>query len=160
MSINTASKMLTDAAKVLGERRGRYGAPSKNFKTIASLWQAYLIGKYGELATLRIDEADVAVMSACIKIARLAETPDHDDSWTDLAGYAACGFQVTRKADPAPEKSETNWAYGIAWAEIAKSIPESPAICTCTNILPGKEMNAQHNIDCPWIRHRNLKAGK
>lgn len=95
MTINTASKMLTDAASAITDRQAKYGPPSKNFANIAALWQAHLRGRYGELATLTIDAADVAVMSALIKVARLAETPDHEDSWVDLAGYAACGRQVT-----------------------------------------------------------------
>jgi hypothetical protein len=34
-------------------------------------------------------------MQALIKVARLRETPDHRDSWVDLAGYAAAGFDAT-----------------------------------------------------------------
>jgi len=30
---------------------------------------------------------------AAIKLARLVETPDHQDSWIDLAGYAAIGSE-------------------------------------------------------------------
>jgi Domain of unknown function (DUF6378) len=100
MSINDATDMLNNTAKALAERQGRYGAPNKNFTNIAALWTAHLRGRYGELATIALDEADVAVMSAMIKMARLAETPDHEDSWVDLAGYAACGFQVTRAFAP------------------------------------------------------------
>lgn len=95
MTLNIATDMLTGAAKAIGERQRKYGPPNKNFACIAALWQGYLRGKYGELATLTIDAADVAAMSALIKVARLAETPDHEDSWVDLAGYAACGRQVT-----------------------------------------------------------------
>jgi hypothetical protein len=37
------------------------------------------------------DARDVAIFEIMVKVARLAETPDHFDSWTDIAGYAACG---------------------------------------------------------------------
>lgn len=106
MTINTASKMLTDAASAITDRQAKYGPPNKNFANIAALWQAHLRGRYGELATLTIDAADVAVMSALIKVARLAETPDHEDSWVDLAGYAACGRQVTASLSRAARPGE------------------------------------------------------
>jgi hypothetical protein len=95
MTINTATKMLEDSMKAISDRQAKYGPPNKNFECIAELWEAYLRGKYGEVATIAIDSADVAAMSGLIKVARLAETPDHEDSWVDLAGYAACGRQVT-----------------------------------------------------------------
>jgi len=40
-----------------------------------------------------VTPVDVAIMSALIKVARLIESPGHRDSWLDLAGYAACGYQ-------------------------------------------------------------------
>lgn len=104
MTINIAAKMLTDAAAAVEARQSVYGPPNRNFACIAALWQAYLRGKYGELATLTIDEADVAAMSGLIKIARLAETPAHEDSWVDMAGYAACGRQVTAGVEDDEEK--------------------------------------------------------
>jgi hypothetical protein len=35
-------------------------------------------------------------MMALMKIARLATNPAHEDSWVDLAGYAACGASVAK----------------------------------------------------------------
>jgi hypothetical protein len=34
---------------------------------------------------------------ALVKIARLANSPDHMDSWIDIAGYAACGGEIAAK---------------------------------------------------------------
>ena len=51
--------------------------------------------------------ADVAMMCALLKIARLQNMPDHEDSWIDLAGYAACGSEVTSRNDL------TNAATGV-----------------------------------------------
>lgn len=31
-----------------------------------------------------------------VKVARLIQTPTHEDSWLDIAGYANCGLEVTR----------------------------------------------------------------
>ena len=81
-----------DAAKAAVTARRAYGPPELNFGRIAALWSAYLEGK------TQSDEAvtaiDVAAMMALMKIARLEETPNHEDSWIDLAGYAACGAEV------------------------------------------------------------------
>lgn len=44
---------------------------------------------------LRVSSGDVAALLALMKIARLAHSPDHADSWTDLAGYAALGAEVS-----------------------------------------------------------------
>lgn len=74
---------------VNGPRSGAYGQPADNFRRIANLWTAYLDGDARPLTV-----ADAAIMQALIKVARLRETPDHRDSWVDLAGYAAAGFDA------------------------------------------------------------------
>jgi hypothetical protein len=38
--------------------------------------------------------SDVALFMVALKASRLAWMPEHEDSWTDLAGYAACGFET------------------------------------------------------------------
>lgn len=72
---------------VTGEREADYGSPEENFSRIAAMWTAYL-GK-------DISTPDVAAMMALVKVARLANTPYHEDSWVDLAGYAACGGELS-----------------------------------------------------------------
>lgn len=96
---------LLDRAKeiVTGARRKAYGTPEDNFRVIAELWLTYLsrrceapMERDGEpLHLLKIDAADVATMMVLMKCARLAETPDHYDSWVDIAGYAACGTRAS-----------------------------------------------------------------
>jgi hypothetical protein len=41
-----------------------------------------------------LSAADVAILLALLKLARLSETPDHADSQVDLAGYAALMSEV------------------------------------------------------------------
>lgn len=94
-TLNIAVKTLTDAALAIEARQAVYGPPNKNFEAIAEMWTVWLRTRYGK-SHARLDAADVAAMSALIKLARLAETPAHADSWVDLAGYAACGTQVTK----------------------------------------------------------------
>lgn len=76
------------------ETRGKsYGTPENNFLRIARRWNVHLLNRYG--ARVELDATDVAAMMADMKLARLEETPSHQDSWTDLAGYAACGAEVS-----------------------------------------------------------------
>ena len=80
-------QVLAAAEATVKDREGDYGSPRKNFERIAALWNVILAGKLGE--EHEISAADVAMMMVSIKLARLIETPDHDDSAVDLAGYAA-----------------------------------------------------------------------
>lgn len=80
------TQTILDRAKsvVFTDRQENYGHPARNFGRIARLWNAY-IGEYSEL---RLGQEDVAIMMILMKIARLIETPDHEDSVVDIAGYA------------------------------------------------------------------------
>lgn len=71
---------------VLKDRNQAHGDPEDNFSVIAQLWTAYL--------GYPIDATQVAAMMALMKIARLKHNPTHEDSWVDLAGYAACGAGI------------------------------------------------------------------
>lgn len=104
MNVNLGADMLRKSAGIIEERHASYGPPTTNFANIARLWTAWLNSRYGELATLKLDSVDVAVMNGLIKDARLIETPDHFDSWLDKAGYAACGLEVASKP-----KEEVGW---------------------------------------------------
>jgi len=88
--MNARSRMLHEAEKLVnGDRNNQYGPPDQDFQRTADLWTIYLDGR-------RIIEAhDVAVMMALLKISRLSWKPNHPDSWIDLAGYAACGYDIT-----------------------------------------------------------------
>ena len=78
---------------VTGAREDTYGGPEQSFLTIAKFWSAYL--------DHFVEPQDVAAMLALLKLARLKHSEgQHRDSWTDLAGYAACGAEVAQDADP------------------------------------------------------------
>lgn len=74
---------------VTQDRNVTYGPPEQTFERIAGMWGAYL-------GTDMLTGADVAMMLALLKIARIAVNPLHEDSYIDLAGYAACGADVAR----------------------------------------------------------------
>lgn len=77
----------TADATINGPRRAEYGPPKASFERIATLWSATL----GHTVT----PAQVALCLVQLKVARLVQTNDHADSWVDLAGYAACGAEIT-----------------------------------------------------------------
>lgn len=82
----TRRECLEAAAKaVLTDRNTAYGEPEDSFSAIAGMWSVYL-GR-------PVSSCDVACMMALLKIVRAKQNPHHDDSWTDLAGYAACGAE-------------------------------------------------------------------
>jgi len=82
-------KQCLDAAAqcVLHDRQDQYGGMEDCFINIAELWSAYLRDA--------IHPHDVACMMALLKVARIQSNPSHADSWVDLAGYAACGVELT-----------------------------------------------------------------
>lgn len=95
----TRKRVLREAEKcVCGNREKDYGTPEDSFNLIAKLWTAYVsTGSLVDLVDLVFDAKDVAAMMALLKIARIAENPQHMDSWVDLAGYAACGGELAGK---------------------------------------------------------------
>ena len=88
----TRKRVLKEAERcVCGQRENEYGVPEDSFQKIGTFWTAYLN------CAVKIDAEDVAAMMALLKIARISENPQHMDSWVDLAGYAACGGEITGK---------------------------------------------------------------
>lgn len=81
---------ILDAAKtcVCGQREQDYGSPEDNFAAISKLWNAYLGGDV-------TDAHDMAMMMALLKIARIRTGRRTADSYVDLAGYAACGGEIS-----------------------------------------------------------------
>jgi hypothetical protein len=71
---------------VCGEREQDYGTPENNFRLIATLWSAYTGQSYTPV--------DVAMMMSLLKIARIKSGTGTEDSFVDLAGYAACGAEI------------------------------------------------------------------
>jgi hypothetical protein len=84
------SSILNEANGIVnGARANVYGGPEDSFKTIGQLWGVYL--------NKVINPADVAAMLALMKVARIRQSPNHRDSWVDIAGYAACGAECGLK---------------------------------------------------------------
>ena len=81
--------ILDDAADAVeGDRNFDYGDPADDFARTAGMWQAYL--------GVPIVAHDVAALMAMLKLSRIRHSPGKRDSWVDLAGYAACGWDCAR----------------------------------------------------------------
>lgn len=79
---------ILDEAKRLtyGNRDACYGPPLLNHRRIASLWSVYL--------ETDVTPSQVAICLALVKVARLVESPDHQDSYVDLAAYASIAGEI------------------------------------------------------------------
>lgn len=79
------------AACVLTDRNNEYGGPEDSFGAVHTMWQAYdaAASKRGPHIV------DVAMKLVLLKVARIAANPTHADSFVDIAGYAACGAEVS-----------------------------------------------------------------
>lgn len=76
---------------ISGDRARDYGDAKENFQRIARLWSVY--------AGREFTEVDVGVMMMLLKIARLSHTNTHEDSYFDIAGYAALTVEMFDEAD-------------------------------------------------------------
>lgn len=75
-----------------GERDAAYGAPTQNLANTAEMWTAQLRHKLRAGAV--VEPHEVAALLISLKLARLVASPGKRDNWLDVAGYAACGWEV------------------------------------------------------------------
>ena len=100
---------ILEAAKVCvcGEREQDYGKPEDNFETIGLFWVTYLHAAHPDyFKAMPIDgitAKDVAAMMGLLKVARIA-TGSKEDSFVDLAGYAACAGEIATRQEDNGEK--------------------------------------------------------
>ena len=102
--VNAAAQMttlLSDAMDaVSGDRMNDYGTPAENYKRISGLWNSYLYPDKGRWLALTgtrrsVNEVDAVILMILTKVARLMESPEHYDTWKDIAGYAAVGWAIS-----------------------------------------------------------------
>lgn len=93
--MNRTECLETAKTIVNGARQENYGSPESNFRNIAEMWTTYFnIAKHTE-DWYDITPTDVANMMILMKMARLMNKSDHEDSWVDIAGYAANGCELS-----------------------------------------------------------------
>lgn len=85
---------------VAGQREQDYGRPEDGLGRIADLWTAY----YGS----EFSPVDVAMMMVLLKVARSKGRHATEDSFVDIAGYAAIGCEIMTggRVSPIPEPEQ------------------------------------------------------
>lgn len=73
--------LLLRASQTLDDRQAEYGETRLCLGRIASRWSQVL--------GIEVTPAQVCLCMIDLKMARLCESPGHDDSAVDIAGYAA-----------------------------------------------------------------------
>lgn len=88
----TQREEILEQAKVIVtvDRNSNYGEPEQNFQRIADMWSGYL--------GVGVQAHDVAAMMILMKVSRIATSPQVQDHWVDIAGYAGCGGEMRPQA--------------------------------------------------------------
>lgn len=87
-------KILTQAQKRVCTGKNReYSEIEDIFPTIAAFWATYLGAR--KEPHLPLDGMDVGMMMVLLKVARVAASDGRsEDSFVDIAGYAACAGEI------------------------------------------------------------------
>jgi hypothetical protein len=86
------TEMLAEASRLVsGDRNAQYGEPHQDFQRTADMMSAMGFRAPGDKT---LEAHHVALLLACVKMSRLVWSPGKRDSWVDLAGYAACGYEA------------------------------------------------------------------
>jgi hypothetical protein len=91
--LNRGDILSKAGALIDGDRKETYGSSLVNHERIAAGWRVILDKQ-------DITPGQVATCMAWLKIARLVESPAHEDSWVDLAGYAALAGEMETSTPP------------------------------------------------------------
>jgi hypothetical protein len=78
---SSTESLFDEVITTIHQRGSVYGHPFYNHKRIAGLWSAYL--------DFPITPHQAALCMALVKVSRLTETPDHQDSIKDFIAYGA-----------------------------------------------------------------------
>ena len=115
---------ILDAAKkcVCGQRETDYGSPERNFERIADLWNAY----FGKNI---FDPVDVAMLLALLKVARIRTGKGTEDSFVDLAGYAACGGEIATQTKNAEKEPQPKFTEKEECVICGEAVPEGRQVC-------------------------------
>lgn len=103
----TRMELLNKAIEITqGNRVEDHGTPENSFLAIARLWSVY--------TGVPITVTDVAAMMALLKIARIRTWHGNMDNWIDLAGYAACGGELSSEDNPETQEEPAENQMGGA----------------------------------------------
>lgn len=79
------------------QRNNTYGPPTQDFDRVANMLTAVGFrfdplndgGKSGGA----LESHHVAMIQIILKLSRATWSPEHEDHWVDIAGYAGCGYE-------------------------------------------------------------------
>jgi hypothetical protein len=98
----------TAAEYVLRTRNKSYGEPDEHFQSVAKIANSLgfrFSDADGNVRELRGSDHTVYMMA--VKLSRLISGDmEHEDSWIDLAGYAACGMETANLEGARAVKAE------------------------------------------------------
>lgn len=100
-NINHTRKDCLDLANdcVNGSRAEQYGDLEDNFETIANLWNTYLSAVMMLHNAHPLAPIDVANMMTLLKVARSCNNTGYGDNYVDIAGYAACAYELSQRGE-------------------------------------------------------------
>lgn len=147
--MNRLDTLKAAAECVCGSREEDYGSPEDNFRTIASLWNSYLYGAgLMENPTPHVWKGlkpkDVAAMLALLKVARIAGNRPKPDNWIDLAGYAACGAEISAREPKRTAKRTASTTDAAGGTEAEKT-------ASCVKL---QRMDGYYLVDVDGNPHR------
>lgn len=90
------------------ERQPTYGHPALNFVRAAIM----LNGLWANKLCRELTAEDIALGMAVVKLARLEQTPTHEDTITDVGGYMSCLEQVNGVRKFEGQGEGTGLVYG------------------------------------------------
>ena len=133
--MNRLETLKAAAECVCGSREEDYGSPEDNFAVIAGLWTAY--------TGTDVTPKDVAMMMALLKIAR-AKAGSKPDTYVDLAGYAACGAEISAREPKRGTKRTASTSDAAGGAEAGKT-------ASCVKL---QRMDGYYLVDVDGNSHR------
>ena len=87
----TRDELLEEAKTLInGPRAEKYGSALINHERIATIWNVLLQRKL----LSKITPEEVTMMMIGLKLARLSQDVDQNDTWVDIIGYAALGGEI------------------------------------------------------------------
>lgn len=106
----TREKILEAALHACQKARpATYAPPHVNFPRATELIAAWMRIR-AENDNWVFSEFDYVVFHVMVKLARLASNPAHFDSWVDVAGWGACGAEITGALPPEEDNMELRMA--------------------------------------------------
>lgn len=86
-----ASEVLQSATDVIGQRGAIYGSPKVNHQRISA--------RLSQLLDMPITDWQACLMMVEVKLSRIQETSNHEDSFIDACAYLALACELRTEAD-------------------------------------------------------------